>query len=496
VQVLGTWHFEITRNRLHGTKLPSTDSIGHLFNTNSPSKIASWERARGIPINIRWIFRPNFLPWATKGGLAIADQSFFAGAHLLLNVLLARWFTSAEYGTFALAYSVFVLFASLHSALLVEPMLVFGAGRYSKRLDEYLGILIRGHFVLMLPVTLCTVAAAILIGRWSSTSVAHAFLALAFAIPFILILWLIRRAFYVELRPGWATLGGLLYLIVLLPLMLAMRMINRLSTVTALGLMSVGAVFVSVFLLLRLRPQLISRSDGVESKDVAAAHWQYGRWSVAAAAAGWIPLNIYYLFLPAWFRLEQAAALRALMNLIYPVLHVLIALGSLLIPTLVRNRWKGGKESMNRTMIISLTIFLSGSGLFSCALWVFRAQAFQLLYNNRYQQFGSRPLFFLLLSLSGTCIVAVLGAGLMALERPDGNFWSFIGSSIVTISVGLPLAAFRGVQGAAEGLLLSGFAAAACMYFLYRRAQCGQSSVKIGLSENDLSIAQQQPTVS
>ena len=151
---------------------------------------------------------------------------------------------------------------------------------------------------------------------------------------------------------------------------------------------------------------------------------------------------------------------------------------------------------MNRTMIISLTIFLSGSGLFSSALWFFRAQAFQLFYNNRYQQFGSRPLFFLLLSLSGTCIVAVLGAGLMALERPDGNFWSFIGSSIVTISVGLPLAAFRGVQGAAEGLLLSGFATAACMYFLYRRAQCGQSSVKIRLSENDLSIAQQQPTVS
>jgi O-antigen/teichoic acid export membrane protein len=210
-----------------------------------------------IPVIIREIFHPRFVPWATKGVLAVTDQAFFAGTHFLLNVLLARWLTSAEYGVFALVYSVFVLFASLHSATFVEPMLVFGAGKYSDRLAEYLGILIRGHFLLLLPVSLFLAVVAVLIGRWSSSSVEHALLALAFTLPFILVLWMVRRAFYVELRPGWAMLGAVLYLIVLLVLLSAMRSISGLSTVTALAMMSVGAVVVSAFLLLRLRPQLI-----------------------------------------------------------------------------------------------------------------------------------------------------------------------------------------------------------------------------------------------
>jgi O-antigen/teichoic acid export membrane protein len=436
-----------------------------------------------VPPFMREVIRPDFVLWATKGALAIGDQTFFAGTHFLLNVLLARWLTPVEYGAFALAYSVFVLLASVHSATFVEPMLVFGAGNYSERLDEYLGILIRGHFLLMAPVRLLMAAAAFVIIRWSSSAtVGHAFLTLAFAIPFILLLWMLRRAFYVELRPGWAMLGAVLYFVVLTALIFLFRATNELSTVTALAMMSGAAFIVSCFLLLRLRPKLISAHEGLESIDVARAHWFYGRWSVAAAAVGWIPLNIYYLVLPIWFGLAGTATLRALINLINPILHILVALGALLLPILVRNRRNGGKTSMNHTMFVSLGIFLAGSGLFSCFLWVFRSEAFHLFYGGKYQ-FGSGPLCLLLVSLVGTCITTVLGAGLMALERPDGNFWSFIAASVLTIVVGVPLAALRGVQGAAEGLLLSVVGAALFMYFFYRRAGSVQTNDQGGLGE-------------
>jgi O-antigen/teichoic acid export membrane protein len=182
------------------------------------------------------------------------------------------------------------------------------------------------------------------------------------------------------------------------------------------------------------------------------------------------------------------------MNLINPVLHVLVALGSLLLPTLVRNRLAGGKKNMNRTMGVSLTVFLSGSGIFSFGLWILRAQAFQLFYGGKYQQFSSGPLFFLLLSLLATSIAAVLGAGLMALEQPDKNFWSFIASSIVTVGVGLPLAALRGVQGAAEGLFLSGLTSAGFMYLFYRRAESMRTPLAIGTGEYVPSDAEQQTT--
>src|ERR1700685_915370 len=94
----------------------------------------------------------GWMPWVGKGSLAVLDQGLFASSNFLLNVLLARWLAPADYGAFALAYSIFLLLLVLHNALLTAPMLVFGSGKYRERFREYLGVLLRVHFTLMLPV--------------------------------------------------------------------------------------------------------------------------------------------------------------------------------------------------------------------------------------------------------------------------------------------------------------------------------------------------------
>lgn len=123
----------------------------------------------------------TWLPWVGKGTLAITDQGLFASSNFLLNVLLARWLAPAEYGTFALAYSVLLLFLVFHTALLTSPMLVFGSGKYRDRFPEYMGILLRGHFALMVPAAALLAAAAFLFGRLYSPEVERVFLALAVA---------------------------------------------------------------------------------------------------------------------------------------------------------------------------------------------------------------------------------------------------------------------------------------------------------------------------
>jgi O-antigen/teichoic acid export membrane protein len=419
---------------------------------------------------------------AAKGTLAIADQGLFAGSNFILNVLLARWLTPAEYGTFALAYSAFLLFASFHSAALVEPMLVFGPGKYRNNLDEYLGILIRGHFLLMVPISLTIALTGGMISHWLSSAVGYSFLALALAVPFILLMWLLRRAFYVELRPGWAMCGGALYLLALVLLLFGLRMSHRLSTALAFLIMCVASLITSFLLVLLLHPRW-SASSHMNSAEVARSHWLYGRWSIAAAMVSWFPLNIYYLVLPAWSGLAGSGALRALMNLINAGMHILIALATLLLPILVRSRREGGKKKMGHTMGISLLVFLSGTALFSFGVWMFRTHIFQVLYSGRYQQAGFKPLSFLLASLVATSCVAVLAAGLMAMERPDLNFWAYVGAAVAAVVVGLPLTAFRGVEGSAEGLLLSAVVTAGIMGYLFRRAAFRDRSVFVEGSE-------------
>ena len=83
--------------------------------------------ATTVPVPTAEATLSKLLAWGTKGSLAILDQGLFAWAHFLLSILLARWLTPTEYGAFALAYSIFLLFGAFHTALLTEPMMVFGA---------------------------------------------------------------------------------------------------------------------------------------------------------------------------------------------------------------------------------------------------------------------------------------------------------------------------------------------------------------------------------
>ena len=268
----------------------------------------------------------GWLPWVGKGSLAILDQGLFASSNFLLNVLLARWLAPADYGAFALAYSVFLLLLVFHSAILTGPMLVFGPGKYRERFPEYLGILLRGHFALMLPGAALLAAAAFLLGRLYSPAVERAFLALAIAAPFILLLWLLRRAFYVRLNPGWAAAGGVVYLLILLASALTLRAAGRLTPATGFLAMAAASLITCLLLLVLLRPTLATDSSAIRA--VAADHWRYGKWVAAAAGPGWVTDNIYFLVLPAWVGLAEAGALKALLNLAMPALQTISRAGS------------------------------------------------------------------------------------------------------------------------------------------------------------------------
>jgi len=399
----------------------------------------------------------RILSWTTKGSLAVADQGLFAGSNFLLNVLLARWLAPADYGAFALAYSVFLLFGVFHTAILTEPMLVFGPGKYRERFPEYLGILLRGHFALMLPGAALLAATAFLLGWLYSPAVGRAFLALAIAGPFILLLWLLRRAFYVRLNPGWSAVGGGVYLAILLASILALRSAGRLTPATGFLAMAAASLITCLILFALLRPKLATESSTIRA--VAADHWRYGKWAAATAGPVWFSSNIYFLVLPAWFGLEAAGALKALINLAMPALHTMSALGVLLLPILVRARDRGGPRAMSRTMKLSLALFLSGSACYLALLWGLRLQIFEFLYAGKYAEYACWPVLLVaLVPLTGS-LSAVFGSALRALQRADLVFWSWNVACAVAFFPGLPLAAYSGVTGSLSGILVISMAA-------------------------------------
>lgn len=358
---------------------------------------------------------------------------------------------------------------TFHEAILREPMMVFGPGKYAEHLEEYLGILIRAHFTLMIPGSLILIGVAFLLGQVYSASVEKTFIVLALAAPFILLLWLVRQSFYVRLQPGWSAAGGFLYCVFLLSFMMSLWSAHQISPVAVFIAMGSVTLLVSVILLFILRPSWILERSKTTAKMVFSDHWRYGRWSMATAGIMWLPSNIYYLVLPILLGLNGTGALKALMNLAMPALHSISALSILLLPVLVGNRKQGGSPGMARTMRHFLALFVFGAMIYLALLWGLRYEIFHFLYADKYTEFATWPLLLTGILPLGACLMAVFGNALRAMERPDRVFWCYLGSSFVALFAGIPLILSIGVTGALLGQLLSSLTAGALMFCFYRR---------------------------
>jgi O-antigen/teichoic acid export membrane protein len=242
---------------------------------------------------LTWLLR-----WGTKGSLALADQALFAGAQFVLNIVLARWLAPDQYGAFAVAYSVYLLASAVHNALLVEPMIVFGSGRYLEKRRSYLGIVLRGHGLLIVPTALILFGGGSLVGRLYSPLVGHALYALSCALPLTLLMELTRRAFYIEMRPGRAAAGGAIYFGVLLAILLGLRTEQILTPASAILAMAAAALMTAGSQLVWLRSRWSHLSGSLSAGSVATEHWSYGRWALASVFPSWILMNLYYVGLP------------------------------------------------------------------------------------------------------------------------------------------------------------------------------------------------------
>jgi O-antigen/teichoic acid export membrane protein len=409
---------------------------------------------------------------SSKAGLAVLGQALFAGSHFLVNVFLARWLSAEQYGAFALAFSCFLLFSMLYSACIYEPMIVFGSGSYADSFRSYLAILVRSNLVLLAAVSASMLAVSLLLGRMYSSSVQHAFAALAIAAPFIMLTWLGRGGFYARLQPGEAAVGGIFYFATIVGVLYLLRHTNQLSPGTAFLAMGLAGLVSSLYLLIRLSSQSHQVSHVVTLRAVANDHWRYGKWAVASAVVAWFPDNIYYAVLPALSGLGATAALRALINLINPVLHVLYALSAVLIPTLVRHRGRSGIAGMTRTMKTLLGLLIPVSMVYLATLWGFRVALFRIFYGGNYREYSGLPILLVGMIPIAAGGAMVLGAGLRAIERPSSVFWGYVAASLSTVFLGLPLAYVWGVAGAAAGMLISSGTGAFSLAWLYhRRAQ-------------------------
>jgi O-antigen/teichoic acid export membrane protein len=390
--------------------------------------------------------------WIGRGAWAIADQGLFALANVVLNVLLARWLTPDEYGAFAVAYSCFLFIGAFHTALLTEPLLVFGPAKYCNRPRSYLSLLLRGHWVLTTAGSVLLGIAALVLRFNGVRPLSQALFGLALATPFSLLMWFGRRAAYLRFQPRLATIASAAYLVLLVTGLIGLAGLHLVSIFSAMFILGAAGALTGMWLMTSVRRALPTSEESVKSFPVVVDHWRYGRWAAATSVLMWVPLNLFFVVLSVLVNFEATGAFKALSNLVLPLLQTNAALGSLLLPAMALRVRK--QEQFRKLLQTSLLLFAVGACIYSLIIGAFGGELVHLIYGGRYDsQAGLLQLLLFIPLLDGAMVV--LSNALRSLERPDRVFWAQLAVVFFLLTAGVEATRLSGLWGAAGGLVVA-----------------------------------------
>ena len=407
--------------------------------------------------------------WGIKSGVSIVDQGLVSGAGFLLSFLLARWLSSEAYGAFAVAFATLLFLSGFHNVLLLEPMSVMGPARYSNQASAYLAAQLKIHKLLGSLLAGALLLTALLMKLLEANrELAMATAASAFALPFFLMLWLVRRMAYMVQRPaiaGWASAG---YFLLTLFGLLVLHTRNVLTPTTAFFVLG-SAGLLSVALPLRQLGMLGARTvDPCSWRAVAQENWNYGRWLVLSTALFSVAAQIQTYLVAGFLGLGAAGIFRAMQVPSLVMTQIVIAVGLLVLPSMSYEFGLGQLAQLRKKAVLAsafVTLLALGYAAF---LALFADSIEHLLYGGKYSGYVR---LIPILGLVPVCTGLAIGFS-MAVRASQKPHFDLVANAI-SAPAGLITAAvfikLWGLNGAALSLV-AGFAAYAAVFcWLFRK---------------------------
>jgi O-antigen/teichoic acid export membrane protein len=423
--------------------------------SSKPVENLQEQEAQRVSLFSREFIFKKFIPWVTKGGLAILDYGLFSGSNFLLGVLLARWMAPEQYGAYALAFSIFILVTFLYQALVLEPLSVFSGTAYPNNLRGYLQSNVWLHWGLSVVICLLLGGTAVAARVWWHSPIsAMAFAGMTIATPFILIHALGRRSFYLKLSPGPAAFGSAFYCAFVVGGSFVIFKLGKLTAFTAFLAMGLAALVGGLIMLFQLHAKLEPAAAKVTLRTTWGKHWEYGKWALATCVVGWIPTYVYIPLVSKFNGLAVAGELRALMNLGGPVLQTYAALSMLFLPLAARVQSTQGRRGASGLTVKLTALFVAGAIAYWAVLIPFKRPLFQLLYAGKYLDASALlPLF----AAETVVWSAALGPAILlrAMESPRSLFFANGAASVVALVFGIPATRYFGLRGVIWSMVLA-----------------------------------------
>lgn len=403
--------------------------------------------------------------WGISSSVAILDQGLTSGSGLVLNLLLARWLPAETYGAFAVAFAGFLFVSGFHNVLLLEPMSVFGPARHSGQLLSYFQSLLKVHAALAGTLAALVVLVGVAMALFGSQQLAYALLGSGTALPFLLLLWLVRRMCYVVQRPSVALFASSFSLIVISGGLFALHDRRALTPFTAFSLTGAASLFASLLLLRQLGVIELTSSHGASPSwiQVLRENWNYGRWLVASTTLFSVFSQTQTFLVAGFLGLSAAGVLRAMQMPALVMTQIVTAMGLVVLPSMSYDFGRGRIHQL-RTKASVTTLILTTIALgYAVVLFALARPAEHILYGGKYALYsGLIPMFALIPVCSGFAMGYSMA--LRASQKPHFDLLSNSLAAPMGILSCIIFLHLWGIAGAVASTVLS-FATYALVFF-------------------------------
>jgi O-antigen/teichoic acid export membrane protein len=304
--------------------------------------------------------------WRGRIFYAFVDQGFFSATNFALTILFALWLPLDGFGRYVVVWTVALFIEAIQISMIIDslPAIVSRHGRRNRQRMDIAAFWVVVGFSLVSSLLLAGAAVIVLV--LSKPHYAAPLFVLAFVNPLQRIYLFLRRLCYIRDQQSVAARAALAYGATSIAAACLLWSFSAISIATALAVLGLGsAVAILVVYSAGIVPSITIRPVNVVW--LAATIWSTGRWLAPAAVISWFISWGIFPLVAIVTGPSSAGIVRALQNLLTPIVQVNSALNLAILPRVADKVADHGAAYARRFAIRATAIF-SAIGLTYCAL--------------------------------------------------------------------------------------------------------------------------------
>lgn len=409
---------------------PSQTSAGTLM-TPAPTRLSTvWTTAQ------RWKGRIFF---------AFADQGLFSASNFVLTIVYAAWLPIDDFGRYVVVWTAALFIEAIQTSLVIDalPAITARYGRRNRQRIDDAAMWVAVAFSLASSLILIG-AAAVLAG--TLPNYAWPILVLALVNPLQRLYLFFRRLCYIRDRQSAAAAAALAYCLASFGGALALIYFYAFSVGSVIALSGLGsAAAIIVFIAMG-----IGRLNKSRPLNVAWLSWQIwnsSRWLAPAAVVSWLIAWGIFPIVAAMSGPAAAGIIRALQNLLTPIIQFNAALNLAILPRVADKVADDGDTYARRFALRGTAVFAT-TALLYCTLIMATAQfTLPLIYKK--PEIAASAFLLWPLSLAIVCEAARVASSisLLATRRTRTVFFARLIALATFASASAILGYFMGYVG-------------------------------------------------